>query len=175
MTPAEKLDVVTAWRARPVPRDPRAIAVIAHQLGHPVAAVAAVIRLHGRNPEPLAQQVAEPAEGPRVRLTRAQAVAATEAALAATPNTVTAADILTHVGRNASSPSALFVLLARAGRTDLVDRLRRNANPLLPCGTRGAYRRHLRRQETPCDECAEANRRATKAARQRAREQRVAS
>lgn len=62
MTPAEKLAVVTVWRALPTPRDPRDLAVIAHQLGHPVAAVAAVIRLHGRTPEPLAQQVAEQAE-----------------------------------------------------------------------------------------------------------------
>jgi len=30
-----------------------------------------------------------------------------------------------------------------------------------PCGTYAAYRRHLRRRETPCEPCAEANRRDT--------------
>lgn len=26
-----------------------------------------------------------------------------------------------------------------------------------PCGTRSAYKRHLRRNETPCDDCRHAN------------------
>ena len=36
--------------------------------------------------------------------------------------------------------------------------------PLLPCGTRAAYRRHLRAGETPCGLCREANRRKRRGA-----------
>ncbi len=31
------------------------------------------------------------------------------------------------------------------------------ARDLKPCGTHAAYRRHLRRGETPCDACRQAN------------------
>jgi hypothetical protein len=33
----------------------------------------------------------------------------------------------------------------------------RERGGLAPCGTRAAYRRHLRREETPCESCRRAN------------------
>jgi hypothetical protein len=32
-----------------------------------------------------------------------------------------------------------------------------NGEPLKPCGTQAAYRRHIRRSETPCQPCKEAH------------------
>lgn len=46
------------------------------------------------------------------------------------------------------------------------------ARKLQPCGTTGAYRRHLKHGETPCDPCKEA---ATEDARQRRARQRKAA
>jgi hypothetical protein len=45
-----------------------------------------------------------------------------------------------------------------------------SSNHLAPCGTDAAYRRHLRRKETPCEPCRAANRVGTKATSDATRE-----
>lgn len=47
------------------------------------------------------------------------------------------------------------------------------AKPLAPCGTRGAYRRHLRWGQPPCNACRAEHARLTQLERERARKPRA--